>query len=215
MELSRSHSPQELEIGPLDGAGIAEAARELFGGDPPSETLGQIADLSAGVPLALREVFRELIGAGHVKPSVEEEAWIWSGDRLEDEEVRRIAEGVHGFRGRLEALPEEERQLLGLAAYLGEQFNRDLLRHVAEKRIGWDDHLFERLILSGLVAVAVPSIRLGSGETESRTAYAFTHTLLWKAATSIDIGLTRGRTVGYYARRADGWRWRTLCCCPT
>ena len=191
MELSRSHSPQELEIGPLDGAGIAEAARELFGGDPPSETLGQIADLSAGVPLALREVFRELIGAGQVSPSHETEAWVWRGDRLDEEEVRRIAEGVHGFRGRLEALPKEERQLLGLAAYLGEQFNRDLLRRVAEKTIGWDDHLFERLILSGLVAVAVPSIRLGSGETESRTAYAFTHTLLWKATTSIDLGETR------------------------
>ena len=186
LELSRSHAPQDLEIGPLDGDGIAEAATQLFGAPPPSETLGQIADLSAGVPLALREVFRELIAAGHVTPAHDSDRWEWSADRLDDDEIRRIAEGVHGFSGRLASLPEDERELLGLAAYLGEQFNRDLLRRVAEKVGRWDDHLFERLILSGLVSVAVPSIRLGSREVESRAAYAFTHTLLWKAASAID-----------------------------
>ncbi len=191
LELARSHSPQELEIGPLDGAGIAEAAEELFGQATPAEMLGQIADLSAGVPLALREVFRELIGASHIIPSGNPDRWEWRSERLDEEEVRRIAEGVHGFTGRLAALPKKERELLGIAAYLGEQFNRDLLRRVAEKTIGWDEHLFEQLILSGLVAVAVPSIRLGSRESDGRSGFAFTHTLLWKAATAIDS--TRSR----------------------
>lgn len=191
LELARSHSPQELEIGPLDGAGIAEAAEELFGVATPAEMLGQIADLSAGVPLALREVFRELIGASHVTPSVDADRWEWTSGRLDEEELRRIAEGVHGFSGRLATLPKEERELLGIAAYLGEQFNRDLLRRVSEKTIGWDEHLFEQLILSGLVAVAVPSIRLGSKESDGRNGYAFTHTLLWKAAAVVEITPTR------------------------
>lgn len=185
-ELARSHSPQELELGPLDGDGIAEAAAQLFGAPPPAEMLGQIADLSAGVPLALREVFREMIAAGHVRPEGENGSWEWTSDLLDDEEMRRIAEGVHGFSGRLAALPVEERRLLGLAAYLGEQFNRDLLRRVAEKTTGWDDHVFERLILGGLVSVAVPSIRLGIRDSDTRSAYAFTHTLLWKAASAIE-----------------------------
>ena len=190
-ELARSHAPQELEIGPLDGAAIAEAAEELFGEETPSEMLGQIADLSAGVPLALREVFRELIAASHVTPSANGDRWEWNTESLDDAELRRIAEGVHGFSGRLAALPKEERELLGIAAYLGEQFNRDLLRKVAEKSVGWDEHLFEQLILSGLVAVAVPSIRLGSRESDGRNGYAFTHTLLWKAACHLDITPTR------------------------
>lgn len=184
-ELARSHSPREMEIGPLDGDGIAEAARELFGADPPPEMLGQIADLSGGVPLALREVFRELIGSEHVVP--DGESWLWKSERLDDDELRRIAEGVHGFAGRLASLPVEERRLLGLAAFLGEQFNRDLLRRLAEGIGGWDDHVFERLILGGHIAVTTPSVRFGSRDSSDvRGAYAFTHTLLWKAAQTLD-----------------------------
>lgn len=185
LALSRSIPPQELEIGPLDGNGLVEAARAIFGAPPPAETVGQIADLSAGVPLALREVFRELIAAGHVAPAERGEGWEWKRNELSEEEVKEIGDRVHGFSGRLASLPIEERNILALAGYLGEQFNRDLLRRLAERTCGWDDHLFERLILSGLVAVAVPTMRLGTRDGEGRVCYAFTHTLLWKAAAGL------------------------------
>jgi len=184
--LAGSIPPQELEIGPLDGAGIAEAAEALFGQPPPEGMLGQIADLSAGLPLALREVFRELIGAEHLAPSTGD-GWEWSSGLLGDDDLRAIGDRVHGFSGRLASLPEEERRLLALAAFLGEQFNRDLLRHLAERLGEWDDHAFERLILGGFVAVSTPSVRLGAREPEGRVCYAFMHTLLWKAAAGMDL----------------------------
>lgn len=188
MALGRSIPPQEVEIGPLDGAGIAEAATTLFGAPPPEGMLGQIAALSAGVPLALREVFRELIAANHIALDQNGTEWTWNRNELVDDDLKKIGDRVHGFSGRLASLPKQERSILALAGYLGEQFNRDLLRRLAEKTIGWDDHGFERLILTGLIAVAVPSIRLGTREGEGRVCYAFTHTLLWKAAASLEIG---------------------------
>ena len=187
MAIGRSIPPQELEIGPLDGAGIVEAAKSLFGSEPPGEMIGQIAALSAGVPLALREVFRELIAAGHIVLDDSGNGWEWQSNELNDDELKEIGDQVHGFSGRLASLPEGERSLLRLAGYLGEQFNRDLLRRLAERTVGWDDHLFERLILSGLVTVAVPTIRLGTRDVDGRVCYAFTHTLLWKAAAGLNI----------------------------
>ena len=184
--LAGSIPPQELEIGPLDGAGIAEAAAALFGTQPPDDMLEQIAALSAGLPLALREVFRELIAADHLVTSGED-AWEWRTQALPEEELRAIGDRVHGFSGRLASLPPAERRILALAAYLGEQFNRDLLRHLCERTVGWDDHAFERLILAGFIAVSTPSIRLGAREQEGRVCYAFMHTLLWKAAGAIEI----------------------------
>lgn len=187
MALGRSIPPQELEIGPLDGAGIAEAASALFGTAPPDELLGQIAALSAGVPLALREVFRELIAADHVALDPRGQEWEWKTQELPEEDLKEIGDRVHGFSGRLASLPGQERGILALASYLGEQFNRDLLRRIAERTAGWDDHAFERLILTGLIAVAVPSIRLGTREPDGRVCYAFTHTLLWKAAAGLNV----------------------------
>lgn len=184
--LAGSIPPQELEIGPLDGAGIAEAAEILFGAATPEGMLGQIADLSAGLPLALREVFRELIAGDHLIPSTGD-AWKWQIDALEDEELRGIGDRVHGFTGRLASLPEEERRLLAMAAVLGEQFNRELLRHLAERCGRWDEHAFERLILGGFVAVSTPSVRFGAREPEGRLCYAFMHTLLWKAAAAMEL----------------------------
>lgn len=187
LALSRSIPPLDLEIGPLDGAGIAEAATTLFGTEPPEGMLGQIAALSAGIPLALREVFRELIAADHVTLDQHDGLWTWNSTELDDDGLKQIGDRVHGFTGRLASLPEIERGLLVLASYLGEQFNRDLLRKLAEKTVGWDDHAFEHLILSGLIAVAVPSIRLGTRDVEGRVCYAFAHTLLWKAAGGIEV----------------------------
>ncbi len=183
--LAGSIPPQELEIGSLDGAGIAEAAAELFGVQPPDGMLEQIAALSAGLPLALREVFRELIAADHLAPTGAEQ-WEWCSAQLSDDELRAIGDRVHGFSGRLASLPTTERGILALAAYLGEQFNRDLLRHLCERTVGWDDHAFERLILGGFLSVSTPSSRLGAREPEGRVCYAFMHTLLWKAAAAIE-----------------------------
>ncbi len=183
--LAGSIPPQELEIGPLDGAGIAEAATALFGTPPPEGMLEQMAALSAGLPLSLREVFRELIAADHLV-AVGADQWEWHTGMLSDEELRGIGDRVHGFSGRLASLPPAERGILAMAAYLGEQFNRDLLRHLCERTVGWDDHAFERLILGGFLSVSTPSIRLGAREPEGRVCYAFMHTLLWKAAATIE-----------------------------
>ena len=180
--LAGSIPPLELEIVPLDGSAIAEAACELFGSHPPEEILGQIAALSAGLPLALREVFRELVAAGHVvEGETPPSPWVWRSRSLSEEELRLIGERVHGFAGRLASLPTIERRILATAAYLGEQFNRDLLRSLCERNGGWEPESFERLILGGFVSVATPSIRLGLRDPEGRVCYAFMHTLLWKA----------------------------------
>jgi DNA-binding SARP family transcriptional activator len=180
--LAGSIPPLELEIGSLDGSAIAEAACELFGSHPPEEILGQIAALSAGLPLALREVFRELIAAGHVvEGETPASPWVWRSRSLSEEELRLIGERVHGFAGRLASLPPLERRILATAAYLGEQFNRDLLRSLMERSGSWEPESFERLILGGFVSVATPSIRLGLRDPEGRVCYAFMHTLLWKA----------------------------------
>ena len=101
--------PQELELGPLDGAGIAEAVEQLFGVQPPETMLEQIAALSAGIPLALREVFRELIGAEYLAPTNESD-WEWRANALPDEDLRAIGDRVHGFSGRLASLPRSRRR---------------------------------------------------------------------------------------------------------
>lgn len=178
--LAGSIPPQELEVGPLDGAGIAEAVAALFGVPPPEEMLEQIAALSAGLPLALREVFRELLATEYLV--AEDDGWRWRSAGLAEEDLRAIGDRVHGFSGRLASLPADEGCILALAAFLGEQFNRDLLRALAERTVGWDDHAFERLILGGFIGVSTPSVRLGARDQEGRVAFAFTHTLLWKAA---------------------------------
>ncbi|HVK39838.1 MAG TPA: AAA family ATPase [Candidatus Kapabacteria bacterium] len=178
--LTGSIPPLDLEIGPLDGAAIAEAAEALFGVATPAPMLEQIAALSGGIPLTLREVLRELMAAGHVV-SVDDETAQWRTAALDDAELRAIGDRVHGFSGRLDALPAEERQLLALAAFLGEQFNRDLLRGLAERLFTWDSLAFERLIVGGMIALATPTSRLGTRELEPRTCFAFVHTLLWKA----------------------------------
>ncbi|MBS1912394.1 MAG: AAA family ATPase [Bacteroidetes bacterium] len=194
--LAGSIPPQELEIGPLDGAGLAEAVTSLFGVQPPEEMLGQIAALSGGLPLALREVFRELLATEHLI-AAPDGTWEWRSASLPDDDLRAIGDRVHGFSGRLASLPDTEQHILALAAYLGEQFNRDLLRALAERTGCWDDHAFERLILGGFVSVSTPSVRLGARETEGRVCFAFTHTLLWKAATALEPhGATRTELAG-------------------
>ncbi|HVZ38360.1 MAG TPA: AAA family ATPase [Candidatus Kapabacteria bacterium] len=194
--LAGSIPPQELEIGPLDGAGLAEAVTSLFGVQPPEEMLGQIAALSGGLPLALREVFRELLATEHLI-AAPDGTWEWRSASLPDDDLRAIGDRVHGFSGRLASLPDTEQHILALAAYLGEQFNRDLLRALAERTGCWDDHAFERLILGGFVSVSTPSVRLGARETEGRVCFAFTHTLLWKAATALEPhGATRAELAG-------------------
>ncbi len=186
--LNGSIPPRDLDIGPLSAESIAEAARTLFGTSPPPPLLEQIAELSAGLPLALREVFRELIAAEVVRTSEGDDTATWETTSIPAETMRTIGERVHGFAGRLEALPESERGILVLAASLGEQFNRELLRHVAERIAGWDDLCFEHLILGGFVSVATPSVRIGTREPEGRVCYAFTHSLLWQATAACETG---------------------------
>lgn len=178
--LTGSIPPLDLEIGPLDGAAIAEAAEQLFGVATPAPMLEQIAALSGGIPLTLREVLRELMTAGHVS-GTDDAPWQWRTESLDDAELRALGDRVHGFSGRLAALPEADRQLLALASFLGEQFNRDLLRGLAERVFAWDSLAFERLIVEGLIALATPTSRLGTRELEPRSCFAFVHTLLWKA----------------------------------
>jgi DNA-binding SARP family transcriptional activator len=182
--LTGSIPPLDLEIGPLDGAAIAEAAEALFGAPTPAPMLEQIAALSGGIPLTLREVLRELMAAGHVAQPDDGTACEWRTQALDESELRALGDRVHGFSGRLEALPEIERQLLALASFLGEQFNRDLLRSLAERVFAWDSLAFERLIVEGLVALATPTSRLGIRDLEPRTCFAFVHTLLWKATST-------------------------------
>jgi DNA-binding SARP family transcriptional activator len=179
--LTGSIPPLDLDIGPLDGAAIAEAAEALFGTTTPPTMLEQIAALSGGIPLTLREVLRELLSVGHVALEDDASCCQWRTESLDDVELRALGDRVHGFTGRLEALPATERGLLALASYLGEQFNRDLLRGLAERVSTWDSLAFERLIVEGLVALATPTSRLGTRDLEARTCFAFVHTLLWKA----------------------------------
>lgn len=178
--LSGSIPPVEIEVGSLDGAGIAEAAEALFGVAPPEGMLEQIADLSGGLPLTMREVFLELIEREHLIADGASE-WRWNAPFLGEEEMRVVGDRVHGFSGRLASLPEHHRAVLGVAAALGEQFNRDLLRAVCERTVGWDDHAFEHLILKSFIALSTPSVRLGLRDGEGRVCFAFLHTLLWKA----------------------------------
>lgn len=179
--LTGSIPPIDLEIGPLDGAAIAEAAEQLFGAPTPPGMLEQIAALSGGIPLTLREVLRELMAGGHVIEPDDGQCCQWRTNALDDNELRTLGERVHGFAGRLQALPEDDRRLLALASYLGEQFNRDLLRGLAERVFTWDSIVFERLIVGGLIALATPTSRLGTRDLEPRSCFAFVHTLLWKA----------------------------------
>jgi|GEM_PF-2181143 len=178
--LTSSIPPVEIEVGRLDGAGIAEAAEALFGTAPPEGMLEQIADLSGGLPLTMREVFLELMEREHLVADGAS-SWRWSRPLLGDAELRAVGDRVHGFSGRLASLPEHHRNVLGVAAALGEQFNRDLLRAVCERTIGWDDHAFEHLILKSFIAISTPSVRLGLRDGEGRVCFAFLHTLLWKA----------------------------------
>ena len=182
--LTGSIPPIDVEIGPLDGAAIAEAAEQLFGTPTPPQMLEQIAALSGGIPLTLREVLRELLAGGHVIEPADGVCCQWKTTALDDAELRSLGERVHGFSGRLETLPQTDRRLLALAAFLGEQFNRDLLRAMAERLFEWDSLAFERLIVGGMIAVATPTSRLGTKDLEPRSCFAFVHTLLWKATAS-------------------------------
>ncbi|KXK55902.1 MAG: hypothetical protein UZ07_CHB004001768, partial [Chlorobi bacterium OLB7] len=179
--------PMELELGSLDGAAIAEASVALFWPGPTRRNAWPAGGSFRRIaPCLAVRFFRELMAADHIAQSPNGDAWGWQTPFLPDEELRQIGDRVHGFSGRLASLPPHERAMLVLAASLGEQFNRELLRQLAERTVGWDDHDFERLILGGFIAVATPSIRIGAQETEGRVCYAFQHTLLWKAAAALN-----------------------------
>jgi adenylate cyclase len=155
---------RQLPLSPLAPAVVAGLLRELLGPDPSLDGLAElIADRTGGNPFFLEEVVRGLAETGTL---VDEPG----GYRLAGEVTHvTIPESVQSvLAARIDRLGSRAKDLLGAAAVLGREFDRDLLERVAQIPPGELDTLIERLVEAELITQT---------EVYPIAVYAFRHPL--------------------------------------
>jgi DNA-binding CsgD family transcriptional regulator len=105
----------KITLGPLDQAGVAQMAADLFGAEPDSELL-KMAERPAGSPFLLVELLSGLREEGLVR--------VESG-RAELVEWRLPDRVSHSMRLRLERMSDSARQVATVATALGRRFSLD------------------------------------------------------------------------------------------
>lgn len=110
----------ELELGPLDDEQVDRFVRSTLHKveELPDALIDKIVESAHGNPLAVEEVLRLLIGENII--DTRQEPWLIDASRIKKLKLPQTVEAA--VRARLEALSEDERQLLRMACCVGENF---------------------------------------------------------------------------------------------
>ncbi|HYH44364.1 MAG TPA: AAA family ATPase, partial [Thermoanaerobaculia bacterium] len=122
----------ELPVGRLDRAAIAEVAVSLVGEDQAPELARFLAEHGAGLPLALAELINYLWDEGALTA---QSASRWSLAHPLDSDPPVLPPGGLDalILRRIRRLPNSTRRLATLAAVIGQSFDPDLLQDAAEE----------------------------------------------------------------------------------
>ncbi len=150
-----SHDATHLVLGGIDETAIAALYAAVAGQDLSGPMTSAIAEMSEGNPLFVVEAARLMVTRGDVR-------------RPDHSTGFRVPEGIKGLvRARLALLPVESREILGVAAVLGRQFDVGLLAEVAQVDL---DPLLD--LLQGALDTRLIE------EQSALGTYRFTHVLL-------------------------------------
>ncbi len=121
------HQPQLMPLQPLGETAMAQMTRSLLGGDDSVRTLAlRIAQQAAGNPFYIEESVRALVSAGRLDGEPGRYRLRGDADRLD------IPASVHAIiAGRVDQLHDQGKELLKLAAVLGQKFEMRLLQAVS------------------------------------------------------------------------------------
>jgi class 3 adenylate cyclase/tetratricopeptide (TPR) repeat protein len=155
---------RQLPLSPLAPAVVTGLLGELLGADPSLDGLTElIAERTGGNPFFLEEVVRHLAETGVLAGEA-------GGYRLAGGVARvAVPDTVQAvLAARIDRLGRQVKELLGAAAVIGREFDRELLERVAQIRPGELVSLLERLVEAELIAQT---------EVYPVAVYAFRHPL--------------------------------------
>ena len=122
------HRSCELELGPLDGEASRELADSAAGGEVPAPLAELLAERAGGNPFFLEEALRDLVERGALRRENDHYELAVGMDALLIPELVQEA-----LQARLERLEPETRQVLNVAAVVGNNFGLPLLERVAPR----------------------------------------------------------------------------------
>jgi class 3 adenylate cyclase/tetratricopeptide (TPR) repeat protein len=165
----RRHWYRQLPLSPLAPAVVTSLLGEMLGADPSLDGLAAlIAEHTRGNPFFLEEVVRHLAETGTL--AGEPGRYRLAGD------VSQIAvpDTVYSvLAARIDRLGARAKDLLGAAAVIGREFDRELLERVAHMPPGELDSSLERLVEAELITKT---------EVYPLACYAFRHPLTHEVA---------------------------------
>jgi class 3 adenylate cyclase/DNA-binding IscR family transcriptional regulator len=160
---------RQLPLSPLEPAMVTRLLGELLGSHPSLDGLAElIASRTGGNPFFLEEVVRDLAETGVLLGEP-------GGYQLAGEVTQvAIPETVQAvLAARIDRLGQKAKHVLGAAAVIGREFDRDLLERVAQITPNALDAVIDRLSEAELIAQT---------EVYPVAVYAFRHPLTYEVA---------------------------------
>ena len=179
--LYRERLSETLTLRPLTKDDVACLLNDLLGGQPASELIATIHDITEGNPFFVQEVARALLKAGQVEMG--EGQW-----RLSRGAELRVPAGLSGLlRERVQRLGPSVEAALTAASVIGREFGYEVLRGVSA--------LPDGALLDALDAALVNHLL-----EETSAGYRFRHTLIRRA---LYDALSRTRRARLHTRTAE------------
>jgi class 3 adenylate cyclase/tetratricopeptide (TPR) repeat protein len=170
---------RQLPLAPLAPAVVESLLAELLGADPSLDGLAElIANRTGGNPFFLEEVVRDLAETGTL--AGEPGRYRLAGD-VSQVAVPDTVQAV--LAARIDRLGRQAKELLGAAAVIGREFDRELLERVAHIPPGELDWLLERLVEAELITQT---------EVYPAAIYTFRHPLTYEVALGALLSERRG-----------------------
>jgi tetratricopeptide (TPR) repeat protein len=161
--LSRHERFHEISLSRLSRDELAQWLKSVLGGQAPSpEFLDHVATFTEGNPLFAVQTMRSLLEDGRLR--LEDGRWVYAPD---GDSALPLAVGDLLER-RLARLSDRTREILGVAAVLGREFDTDLLIEASHRG---EDEVIDA-IEAGVAATVVRAV------DDRGSRYAFAHALL-------------------------------------
>lgn len=140
-ELRRSRRLVEINLEPLSRDETAELIARTLEEQPSPDLVAAVYSRTQGIPLYIEELTRAMALGGHLRPDEE-------GVTVPSEEAIPIPESIRdAILLRLDALSEEARGLLEVAAVAGTEFDPGLIASIGGSERGLDELIERQVIL--------------------------------------------------------------------
>jgi tetratricopeptide (TPR) repeat protein len=132
---------ETLELHPLSDHEVRDFVRDTLhkADEIPDTLVEKIVDAAHGNPLSVEEMLRILISQGII--DTREGTWKIRTERVDKVDLPTTVEAT--VRARLATLTDDERQVLQMAACVGDSFWHDLVHCLYRTRVDHDEHLQE------------------------------------------------------------------------